>query len=86
MLLDFGTPRQRPVHVLSVEEAEYYAAQGQFPEGSMGPKVAAALRFLRDGGQRAFITSADRLADVVAGDPDVGTCIESVQVAVRSAT
>jgi hypothetical protein len=43
------------------------------------------LRFLRDGGERAFITSADRLADVVAGDADVGTRIEPVPVAVGSA-
>ena len=67
MLLDLGTPRERPVHVLSSHQAEQYMAQGQFPDGSMGPKVAAALRFLRDGGERAVITSADCLADVVAG-------------------
>lgn len=86
VLLDFGTPQERPVHVLSSQEAEQYAAQGQFPAGSMGPKIAAALRFLRDGGQRVFITSADRLADLAAGDTEVGTRIESVQVAVGSAT
>jgi carbamate kinase len=86
VLLDFGTPQERPVHVLSLPEAELYTAQGQFPEGSMGPKVAAALRFLRDGGQRAFITSADRLAEVAAGDTGVGTRLEPVQIAVRSAT
>jgi carbamate kinase len=86
VLLDFGTPLQRAVHVLSAHEAEHYAAQGQFAEGSMGPKVAAALRFLRDGGERAFITSADRLADVAAGATDVGTRFESAQVPVGSST
>jgi carbamate kinase len=86
VLLDFGTPRERPVHVLSSQRAEQYMAQGQFPAGSMGPKVAAALRFLRDGGERAFITSAELLADVVAGDTDVGTRIEPAQVAVGRAT
>lgn len=86
VLLDFGTPRERPVHVLSSQDAAQYMTQGQFPEGSMGPKIAAALRFLRDGGQRAFITSVDRVADVAAGHKDVGTRIESVQVAVGSAT
>lgn len=86
VLLDRGTQRQRPVHVLSSHQAEQYMAQGQFPDGSMGPKVGAALRFLRDGGERAFITSADRLAGVVAGDTDVGTRIEPAQVAVGSVT
>jgi carbamate kinase len=86
VLLDFGTPRQRPVHVLSSQEAERYAAQGQFAAGSMGPKIAAALRFLRDGGHRAVITSADRLADVAAGDTEVGTRIESAHVAAVGST
>lgn len=86
VMLDFGTPHQRPVHLLSPQEAEQLMEQGQFPPGSMGPKVAAGLRFLREGGQRVFITSAGRLADVAAGHTDVGTRIESVQVAVASAT
>jgi carbamate kinase len=75
--LDFGTPRQRPVHVLAPHEAERHLADGQFPAGSMGPKVAAALRFIRDGGRRAIITSADRLAAAAAGQPGVGTHIEA---------
>ena len=76
VMLDHGTPQQRPVHVLSADEAERLAEQGQFPAGSMGPKVAAAVQFVREGGQRAVITSAERLADVVAGDPAAGTRIE----------
>ena len=42
-----GTPRAPCCRRI---EAAQYLAQGQFPDGSMGPKVAAALRFLRDGG------------------------------------
>jgi carbamate kinase len=84
--LDFGTVRERPVHVLSPEEAELHQAQGQFPAGSMGPKVAAALNFLRGGGQRVVITSADRLTAAARGDAGVGTRIEPVHAAVAGAT
>jgi carbamate kinase len=84
--LDFGTPHQRPVHVLSPSEAERHLAQGQFPAGSMGPKVTAALKFLRNGGQRVLITSADRLAAAAAGEVDVGTRIEPVNTAMAGAT
>ncbi|MDQ1628306.1 MAG: carbamate kinase [Actinomycetota bacterium] len=86
VLLDFGTPHERPVHVLSALEAQEYLAQGQFPAGSMGPKVTAALHFLRDGGRRALITSAERLAAAAAGDVGVGTRIEPAHAAVVSAT
>jgi carbamate kinase len=81
VLLDFGTPRQRPVHRLTTQEAGRYLADGQFPAGSMGPKVEAALRFLQDGGHRAIITSAGRLTAAVAGDPEAGTRIERSRAA-----
>lgn len=84
VLLDFGTEHQRPVHALSADEAERHLTDGQFPAGSMGPKITAALRFLRDGGQRAVITSPDRLAAAAAGAPDVGTRIEAVGTAAAS--
>lgn len=75
VLLDVGTPAQRPVHRLTAEQAGRYLEQGQFPPGSMGPKVTAALQFLAAGGDRAIITSTDRLADAVAGVPGAGTSL-----------
>lgn len=57
VLLDYGTPRQRPVEEITLEDAERHLQEGQFPEGSMGPKVRAALRFLRSGGEVAVITT-----------------------------
>ena len=71
----FGTPHARPLGRVSLEEMEGYAADGQFASGSMGPKVEAALRFVRGGGHRSVITALDRIADAVAGE--VGTIIES---------
>lgn len=58
--LDFGRPEQRPVTEMTVDEAVKHLEDGQFPEGSMGPKVRAAIRFLREGGTTAVITTAER--------------------------
>ena len=57
VLLDYGTPKQRPMLEMSMEDAEAHLAEGQFPEGSMGPKVRASCRFLRNGGDVAVITT-----------------------------
>jgi carbamate kinase len=57
VLLDYGTPRQRAMLEISVDEAEAHLADGQFPEGSMGPKVRAGIRFLRNGGDVSVITT-----------------------------
>jgi len=63
----FGTPSQRFLDRLTVSEARRLLDAGEFPKGSMGPKVEAAMRFVEEGGERAAITSLDRIADAVAG-------------------
>jgi carbamate kinase len=65
--LDFGKPTQRPVDRLTVREAERHLAGGQFPEGSMGPKIRAAIRFVAQGGRTAVITSLERGLDALRG-------------------
>jgi carbamate kinase len=45
--LDFNKPTQRWLDQLSLEDARRYAAEGQFPAGSMGPKIDAAISFLQ---------------------------------------
>lgn len=57
VLLDYGTPRQRAILEMSLEDAEEHLAAGQFAEGSMGPKVRSATRFLQGGGEVAVITT-----------------------------
>ncbi|MGH9280081.1 MAG: carbamate kinase [Acidimicrobiales bacterium] len=57
--LHYGTPQQRPIYEMAVDEAEEWLERGEFPEGSMGPKVRAAIRFLRRGGEEAVITSPE---------------------------
>jgi len=65
--LDFGKPTQRSLDRLTASEARAHLAAGQFPPGSMGPKVAAALRYLDHGGGETIITSLDRAYDALAG-------------------
>jgi carbamate kinase len=65
--LGFGTPRQRAVGTMTVDEAEKHLADGEFPPGSMGPKVTAAIRFVRSGGRRVLITSPTRVREGLAG-------------------
>jgi carbamate kinase len=45
-----------------VSEAKQYLAEGQFPPGSMGPKIEAAIAFVESGGDHALITSIDAFA------------------------
>lgn len=65
--VDFGTPEERPLTVVTVDEARELLADGQFPAGSMGPKVTAAIRFVEGGGARAIITSPRRAVAALAG-------------------
>ncbi len=83
VLLDFGTPTQRPAHELTPEQAERHLSDGQFPPGSMGPKIAAALAFLRAGGRRAVITSPRMLASAAAGHAKAGTSIRDADLVVH---
>jgi carbamate kinase len=74
VMVDFGTPSQRPLGRVTTAELREHAAAGQFARGSMGPKVEAALRFVEGGGSRAVITSLEHIADAVSGD-DAGTVL-----------
>lgn len=59
--INYGKPDQKELGVISAAEMQKYYDEGQFPAGSMGPKVKAALDFLRDGGERVIITCPENL-------------------------
>lgn len=59
--LDFGKPTQRWVDRMTAAEARKHLAEGQFPPGSMGPKIESALAYLDGGGEEVLITSPDAL-------------------------
>ncbi|NJB67162.1 carbamate kinase [Desulfobaculum xiamenense] len=65
--LDYGTPAERLVERLRIDEAMEHLRGGQFPPGSMGPKIEACAEFLRGGGSRAVICGMDAIEDAVAG-------------------
>lgn len=65
--LNYGTPQAVPLDTVTLEDARKYLAEGQFPPGSMGPKVDALLRFIEDGGERAILTRLENLANALAG-------------------
>jgi carbamate kinase len=59
--VDYGKPTQRALRTVDRARLEALLLQGEFPAGSMGPKVEAAVRFLASGGKSALITSAGNL-------------------------
>ncbi|GAA2566900.1 carbamate kinase [Pseudonocardia hydrocarbonoxydans] len=80
--LDFGTDRQRALTDVGVEEAQRHHDEGQFPPGSMGPKMAAAIDFVRRGGQVAVITDVAHVrASLDPGDDgETGTRIVATPI------
>jgi carbamate kinase len=65
--IDFETPTQRTLDRITVSEAQRYLAEGQFPAGSMGPKIEAAIQFVNRSGGQVLITDVEHLRDALAG-------------------
>jgi carbamate kinase len=66
--INFGKPDQIELNKISVSELKQYAAEGHFPAGSMGPKVAAAIKFIESGGEMVAITSLNNARRALAGE------------------
>ena len=66
--IDFGTPKERHLGEVSLAEMRTYHAEGQFPAGSMGPKVEAAIRFLEGGGKRVIIGDLEEAMLALRGE------------------
>jgi carbamate kinase len=91
--LDFGKPQERNVFSLDADEASNYLADGQFPPGSMGPKMRAAIQFVNSGrpdsGRFAAITTPELVCVTIESrgarvDGHRGTRIESAPNVPRS--
>jgi carbamate kinase len=63
----WGTPEKRAIGAITAEELSELHAKGNFPPGSMGPKVVAACEFLGRGGKRAIITDPETMPDALLG-------------------
>lgn len=68
--LNFCKENEKALDTLTVAQAKQYLEEGQFSEGSMEPKVRAAITFVENGGKECMITEAGKL-----DDPDYGTHI-----------
>ena len=65
--IDFGKPTQRFLDRMTVAEAEKYMTEGQFPAGSMGPKIDASMQFVKATGQQVLITDVEVLREALEG-------------------
>jgi len=59
--LNYNTPQERTIDRMTIAEAQEYLDEGQFPEGSMGPKIRAAIRFVENSGKDTIITKTTML-------------------------
>jgi len=73
VFLDFGKVTQRPFMKSDLKEIKRLYGEGQFPPGTMGPKILAAIRFLEGGGDEVVICSTEKL--VAALEEGAGTHI-----------
>jgi carbamate kinase len=65
--INFGKPNQKWLGKVPLKKMIEYYEDGQFPPGSMGPKVEAAISFLQNGGKQVIITSIDKGYEAVRG-------------------
>ena len=65
--LDYGSENERKLGEVTLKEVEKYYREGQFPPGSMGPKILAAIRFLHNGGKMAIISSIGNAWNAING-------------------
>ncbi|MDC0246310.1 carbamate kinase [Deltaproteobacteria bacterium] len=66
--INFGKPEQKELKQITVSEAKRYLEEGQFPAGSMGPKIEAAISFIEGGGKRATIGHLEEAMSALRGE------------------
>ena len=66
--LNYGKKNQEFLSSLSTRQATRFFTQGHFPPGSMGPKIEAAVQFVRKTGNRAIIASIKDIENAVKGE------------------
>lgn len=79
--VDFKKPTQRALDRVTVDELRRHLDDGQFPAGSMGPKVESAISFVKSGGRQSIITSLTGLREALADR--TGTHVVSTEGAPR---
>ncbi len=59
--INFNTPQEQSIDRMTIAEAKQYLEEGQFPDGSMGPKIRAAIHFVEHSGKDTIITKTTML-------------------------
>jgi carbamate kinase len=67
VFVDFGKPTQKPLSRVKLSELRRLFQDGQFPPGTMGPKILAAIRFLEHGGDEVVICSIEKIVQALEG-------------------
>jgi len=75
--LNYGRVDYKYLEKVSTADAKTYLKQGHFPPGSMGPKIQAVINFLESGGERAIITSIEKIKDALEGKAGTHFYIEN---------
>jgi carbamate kinase len=65
--INYEKANQKDLKKLSVSDAKKYLEEGQFPAGSMGPKIQAVINFMEAGGEKAIITSIEKIKEALEG-------------------
>jgi carbamate kinase len=65
--LSYKKPGQKWLSCMTASEARRYLTEGEFPAGTMGPKITAGVEFVEAGGLECLITSPDRVREALAG-------------------
>lgn len=66
--LNYKKQNQVNLDELTLADARRYLADGQFPKGSMGPKIESAINFIESGGEVCIITSTEKMTDAIEGN------------------
>ncbi len=61
VFINFNTPQEKAIDKMTILQAEQYMREGQFGDGSMKPKIRAAINFVKNTGKDAIITDTEKL-------------------------
>ena len=68
VFINFGSKNQKALHTVSLREIKKFHKEGQFPPGSMGPKIEATIRFLEGGGEKVIISHLEDAIAALSGE------------------
>ena len=68
VFINFGSKDQEALHTVSLREIKKFHKEGQFPPGSMGPKIEATIRFLEGGGEKVIISHLEDAMEALSGE------------------